>query len=268
MLMEEAAPILIERPNGATDEELLYRVCRKDRCALEGLAQRHTLRALALVRYMGCRPGEDEDLVQQAWLLVWQRAEHGLSTGMPFANWFFGIIVKICTRWDRDTVKGMRQGVLDVRLHGNMAPSLGEHRFVAARIFGALDAMPAKSRAAMALCHYLNQPSADAANILGTTARAVEDMLFRARRIIGSALDVPGVADRDLDALLELGRVKVERSAVSRTIHAAMECIDLDAGGIAGKVAHHQRTSSGAWIWAALVCCMVSAGLIFGLSGS
>lgn len=72
--------------------ELIARVARQDRRALELLYERHVGTALAIAKRLVGRISEAEDVVQEAFVEVWRRADHyDVQRGTGEA-WIYGIV--------------------------------------------------------------------------------------------------------------------------------------------------------------------------------
>jgi RNA polymerase sigma-70 factor (ECF subfamily) len=71
---------------------LLARVALQDRRALEQLYERHAGTALAIAKRLVGRISEAEDVVQEAFVEIWRRADHYDARRGTGEAWIFGIV--------------------------------------------------------------------------------------------------------------------------------------------------------------------------------
>ncbi|MFC7335059.1 sigma-70 family RNA polymerase sigma factor [Rhodocista pekingensis] len=187
------APVLVTR-DGPTDEELMEQVSAGDRAAFAVLARRHAPRALALARRLGCGAGEDEDVVQEAMVRVWRAAERwNPDGGARFTTWFHRIVLNLCLDRRRRPAGLALEEIAEPEAPERPAPQRIAERQTADLLSQALDGLPERQRAAIALCYYDDHTAAEAAAVMGVTTGAVEQMLTRARRALRGKLRMLGV---------------------------------------------------------------------------
>jgi len=178
----------------ASDEELVARVARGDEAAFAGLVLRHADRYVALAERMTGQRGAAEDAVQDAFTRLWRKADSFKPDHALFTTWFYRVVVNACTDglrrhrrtdslpegWDMpDPSPGAEAGI--------------ERAERAQAVRRALDALPARQRAAVVLCYFDGLSNAEAADSLGVRLKALEALLVRARRtlrrILGDAAE-------------------------------------------------------------------------------
>lgn len=162
------------------DQELMAAVARQDSRAFARLVDRHLAWSLRFVeRMLGARE-EAEDLVQTAFLRVWQGASRW-QPNAKFSTWFYRVLHNLCMDHFRRRVPGTE--VLDESLVAE-GPSQ-EQRLAecqrAERVRAALAALPQRQRAAIVLCYYQECSQAEAAAALGVSEGALESLLSRGR---------------------------------------------------------------------------------------
>ena len=162
------------------DQILMAAVAQQNDLAFARLVDRHLDWSLRFVeRRIGAR-ADAEDLVQTAFLRVWQ----GASRWKPhakFTTWFYRVLHNLCT--DHFRGRRARTETLGETL-ADGAPSreqqmAGIER--AAQVRAALEALPERQRAAIVLRYYEERSQAEAAALLGVTEGALESLLARAR---------------------------------------------------------------------------------------
>jgi RNA polymerase sigma-70 factor (ECF subfamily) len=170
------------RPPGdeALDHELMAAVARRDHAAFARLVRRHLGWAVGFAERMLGERHEAEDLVQTAFLRVWQGAA-GWEPRARFSTWLYRVLYNLCM--DRFRARGTSTETLDDALPdespGSEARLEGLQR--AERVRAALAALPGRQRAALVLCYYEERSQAEAAALLGVSEGALESLLSRAR---------------------------------------------------------------------------------------
>jgi len=164
----------------ALDQELMAAVARHDGRAFARLVERHLGWSLGFAeRMLGTRP-EAEDLVQTAFLRVWQGAARW-EPKAKFSTWLYRVLHNLCV--DRFRARGAGTDALDDEIPdgapGPEALASGLQR--EARVRAALAALPARQRAALVLCYYEERSQAETAALLGVSKGALESLLTRGR---------------------------------------------------------------------------------------
>lgn len=164
----------------ALDHELMAAVARRDARAFALLVERHLGWSLGFAeRMLGARH-EAEDLVQTAFLRVWQGAARW-EPKARFSTWLYRVLHNLCM----DQFRARRTGSdpLGAELVDEAPGS--EERMAGlqreARVRAALAALPERQRAALVLCYYEERPQAEAAALLGVSEGALESLLSRGR---------------------------------------------------------------------------------------
>ena len=160
-------------------------VGRRDHYAFARLVERHYGWALGFTdRMLGARH-EAEDLVQTAFLRVWQGAARW-EPNAKFSTWLYRVLYNLCM----DQLRA-RKAAASEPLDGEVVEALadeapgGEEHVSAlqrsARVRAALAGLPARQRAALVLCYYEERSQAEAAALLGVSEGALESLLSRGR---------------------------------------------------------------------------------------
>jgi RNA polymerase sigma-70 factor (ECF subfamily) len=155
-------------------------VAQRDARAFEQLVARHLSWSLGFAeRLLGSR-AEAEDLVQTAFLRLWQGAARW-EPRAKFTTWFYRVVHNLCMDHFRRQAK---LGDAPAEDWADDSPGVeerldGQQR--EARVRAALAALPPRQRAAIVLCHYEERSQADAAALLGVSEGALESLLSRGR---------------------------------------------------------------------------------------
>ncbi len=174
---------------------LLAAIASGDRSAFETLVGRHVDAIHAyLFRLTGSR-ADAEDVAQETFLRVWQKAGSYQPGRVKPTTWLHTIAHRLA-------IDGFRKK-RDVPLPGEAAPEQTDPQADPARqhdaveqqrlLDAALRALPERQRAAVLLCQVQGFSNAQAAEILGVQVRALESLLARGRRALREALTATGV---------------------------------------------------------------------------
>ncbi len=172
----------------APDAELVSWSASGDRRAFDEIVTRHGPFALRVaVRLIPDAPIA-EDLVQEAMMRAWSQASQFDPRRARFTTWLYRILVNLCIDHRRRRQLAPMPDNFDP-----VDPAAGADELMAinqrhAAIADALRDLPARQRAAMTLVYDEGMSGAEAARILGLSAKAVERLLARARAYLRERL--------------------------------------------------------------------------------
>lgn len=180
----------------ALEARLVLLAAAGDRAAFSRLARRLAPAALALAtRVLGDR-ALAEDAVQEALVRLWREAHRFAPDRGTFAAWWRRLLLN-CALDGRRRLRPL-QALAEAAGLPDPAPDPEERAAAAVRarrIAAAMAALPPRQRAALALFHGEGLSMADIAEALGTSEKAVEGLLGRARAELRRRLAVPGPAE-------------------------------------------------------------------------
>jgi RNA polymerase sigma-70 factor (ECF subfamily) len=174
--------------DGPSDHDLMARTAQGDGRAFRTLAGRHAGRAFGLARRILGSGSLAEEIVQDALLRVWINAPRWRPEA-AFRTWLYRIVINLCLNAKR------RAPELPLAAAEHVAdPALGADARLEAnerdrRVAAAIDALPARQRAAIALTYQEGLSNAEVAAVLDTSVSGVETLLVRAKRALRAALD-------------------------------------------------------------------------------
>src|SRR5438128_275746 len=169
------------------DHELMARAAKGDERAFRTLAQRHAGAALRLARRILGNEAAAEDVVQDALLRVWTNAPRWRPEA-AFRTWLYRVVVNLCLNARRrapDLPLDAAANVADVAPRADAQPETRESH---QRLPAAINALPARQRAAIMLTYQEGFGNADVAAMLDTTVSSVETLLVRAKRTLRISL--------------------------------------------------------------------------------
>lgn len=197
---EEAA--IVERPtpapgaetrlardlNGADDITLLGWAAAGDRRAFDQLAARHLPALYRVALRITRQPAEAEDVAQEAMLRLWQHAARFDPEKARLGTWLYRITANLAI--DRVRRPGHRrlEEAGEIVDPGPGPEAALEARQRQAQLAAALQDLPPRQRAALALSYDQGLSGADAAAALSVSTRALEGLLRRARQLLSARL--------------------------------------------------------------------------------
>jgi RNA polymerase sigma-70 factor (ECF subfamily) len=184
---------MIEGMGEDTDEELVARTAQGDATAFRQLMERHMQRSLRLATRMMWNMSDAEEMVQEAFLRLWTKADTWQPGRGKFTTWFFRVLVNLCLDRKR------RPSALPLEAAGDPhdpAPSAVQEIYrgeVERNVARAISELPDRQRAALTLCYFEELSNQEAAEALQVSVSALEALLVRARRTLKGKLAALGV---------------------------------------------------------------------------
>jgi RNA polymerase sigma-70 factor (ECF subfamily) len=182
-------PAILRRDRAAaTDETLVAWAAAGDRLAFDQLSLRHLPRLYRLAYRVTGDAAAAEDVAQEAMLRAWRAAGRFDPSRARFSTWLHRIATNLAIDHARDASRTAPAPSEDIP-----APEADPEQRAATRqqraiLAGALDDMPARQRAALALFYDAEMPGAEAAAALSVSTRALEGLLRRARHFLAARL--------------------------------------------------------------------------------
>jgi RNA polymerase sigma-70 factor (ECF subfamily) len=183
-------------PGEVTDEALMEALQNGDDHALATLMHRWELGLKAFLLRLGVPAADVEDVAQEAFVRLYQKRDRYRS-GSPFKPWLLTLAGnlgrnRLRWRWRRreDSIEAMDEaqpgGFDPVDPSARPASDMAEKANLARDVRAAVGALPANLRQAV-LCVELEDLSyAEASQVMGCSAKAVETRLYRAREMLRS----------------------------------------------------------------------------------
>ena len=182
-----------------SDELLMSRVRSGDRQAFAVLVRRHTNRFYAASYRLCGRQDEAEDVVQDAFLKLWDRPDvYDPARGAKFTTWFYRVVTNLTLDRMRKHKKHSGSDVLELlpdkaERQDTILESTEEQRSIET----AIQSLPERQRTALNLCFYEGISNKDAADILGVGVKGLESLLMRAKAGVRDQLMRQGFIDRE-----------------------------------------------------------------------
>ena len=195
----DGSPDASVRADPLRDEGLLTAIAAGDRAAFEALLGLHLDAIHAyLFRLTGSR-ADAEDLAQETFLRVWQKAGRYQPGRVKVTTWLHTIAHRLAIdsfRRKRELPEAGNLEVSDPLTDPAVLQAAEEQQRL---LDQALSALPERQRAAILLCQVQGFSNAQAAEILDVKVRALESLLARARRGLREALSRSGTLAPTVD---------------------------------------------------------------------
>ena len=156
------------------------------------LSERHVDRAFRVALLLLGSRAEAEDVVQEAFLRTWARAGEWRAGAARFSTWLHRVLVNLCLDRKRRPAHAPLDRELPV---ADTRPNAEAEVLAAERerdVAAAIAALPERQRAAVSLIYAGGFSNADAAESLGISVGALEQLLVRARRALRRELGQEG----------------------------------------------------------------------------
>ncbi len=166
------------------DESLMRLIRSGSHQAFSILVRRHTDKFFGAAFRMTGSASEAEDLVQDAFLKIWQKPDIWKEDkGAKFTTWFYRILVnqnidRLRKRQKMVSDNSMLPYVADSAAGPEMETAMNEEQ---RRIENAMAVLPERQRTAITLCFYEGLSNAEAADTMGVKLKALESLLMRAK---------------------------------------------------------------------------------------
>lgn len=192
MALERDAPGLMER-----DAELMLRVREGDDTSFAMLLDRHRTPVVHFLYRMVLNQAVSEELAQEVFLRVY-RSRATYEPTAKFTTWLFRIATHLALNWIRDGKKEKGQESLNEELLEGVErqvadpqPSIEQELVTQVKlreVRQAVEALPAKQRAAVLMHKYQGLGYSEIARVLRCSESAVKSVLFRAYETLRSRL--------------------------------------------------------------------------------
>jgi RNA polymerase sigma-70 factor, ECF subfamily len=170
------------------DDGLLARIADGDAGAFGRLMDRHVDRAFRLARQILGSRADAEDAVQEAFLKVWRRAEAWRPGEARFSTWLWRVVVNQCLDARRRPGFDPLDAIPEPPDPAPDAVAVLARREDRERLEAAMAELPERQRAALGLVYGAGASNQEAADALGISVGALEQLLVRAKRSLRDRL--------------------------------------------------------------------------------
>ena len=181
-----------------SDKELMLLISKGDKNAFAVLMQRHIAALLNFNRqYLST---EAEDIVQEAFIRLWNKAPEWQDKGISPKAWLMRVSYNLCI----DTLRKQKTISLEDQQTTLVDPNVTIEQHVINRSdfqqkIQQLNALPERQRTAITLCAYHGLNNKQAAAVLDISIDALESLLARGRRKLKQLLKQQNNAELELN---------------------------------------------------------------------
>jgi RNA polymerase sigma-70 factor (ECF subfamily) len=172
----------------ASDAELALWSSGGDRRAFDGLVTQYGSFALRVAGRLASDRSAAEDIVQEAMVRAWKQIGSFDPERGRFTTWLYRIVVNLCIDDRRRSKPEQMADDFDAADPAYGADAVIEDHEQRAGLAVALRALPVHQRGAIALVYDEGLSGAEAARVMGLSAKAVERLLARARTHLRESL--------------------------------------------------------------------------------
>jgi RNA polymerase sigma-70 factor, ECF subfamily len=178
-----------------SDESLMERIVGGDHQAFAFLVRRHTQKFYAAAYRICGESYEAEDIVQDAFLKLWNKPDVWDKTrGAKFTTWFYRVVMNLAIDRKRKRKPNAGPDVLDMMADKSpRADEVMQTTQEQKQLERAIQTLPDRQKAALNLCFYEGLSNKEAAEVLGIGLKAVESLLMRAKAGLRDELTRQGV---------------------------------------------------------------------------
>jgi len=185
----EPSPEISVLPDAEPDSSLMARIAAGDMAAFEQLIRRHQSPAWSLAyRFIG-DPVEAEDIVQKAFMNIYEAASRYRPTA-KFRTYLFLIVANLCRNHRSKRREQPTDNLPQITDPSASADQLVLENERSAAIRRVLEALPANQRLVVLLRYFEELRYEEIAEVMWTSEKAVDSLLQRARRSLQSHLAV------------------------------------------------------------------------------
>jgi RNA polymerase sigma-70 factor (ECF subfamily) len=179
----------------AADAAILAGIADGDEAALAELMEAEAPRLLRFCRGMLGNLDEAEDVVQEAFVRLWETAR-AWRPDARLGTWLHTVCHNRCVdRLRRRKAFVEERALLALADEEQPADARLIRREAVRALRAAIDALPHRQRAAVLLFHFQDLAQSDAARVLGVSDEAFESLLARGRRRLRAVLASGEVGD-------------------------------------------------------------------------
>ena len=177
-----------------TDEMLMKDIQAGNQQAFQYLVNQNLASLHGFAQRMLGNHSDAEDVVQETFLRVWNKAHTWKSGKAKLSTWLHRITHNLCIDWQRKPKLQTTTLEQDVEQDTEHSIESLQREETARAVERALQKLPERQRGAIVLCYYQGMSNRDAAQVLNVSVAALESLLARGRRSLKSLLSEQGLS--------------------------------------------------------------------------
>ena len=158
------------------------RIIGRDHGAFSILVKRHTPRYYGLAYRTLFNKTEAEEVVQEAFLKLWQRpGAWDEEKGARFSTWFYRVVANMCIDRNRKKRPVLVEDIEALSALESTAAETVYRREQKRLVDNLILELPENQRLALNLCFYEGLSNREAADIMGLNLKALQSLIIRAK---------------------------------------------------------------------------------------
>lgn len=179
---------------------LIEKIANGDQLAFADLVKKYSGRLYTTAYRILSDSHEAEDILQQVFTTIWQKAPNWQSKGNGLAAWLKRVTINKSIDRSRKFILISNDTEVEITDKSPRPDQSMESNQLSEKIEDALNALPIRHKTAIILSYYEGYKNTDSAELLGLSTKAMESLLHRARKNLHDILTQKGVAYLDFEA--------------------------------------------------------------------
>lgn len=164
------------------------------------LVHRHHRKFYRIAYRLVSDRGDAEDIVQTAFLKLWERPElwdQGKKT--KFTTWFYRVVVNLSLDYKKKKRPLPLADEIDVVDGEPSQEERFDRKQRRALLEGFIQELPPRQQLALNLCFYEGLSNEEAAEIIGVKVKALQSLIMRSKRVLKEKLEATRIEDLEYD---------------------------------------------------------------------
>jgi RNA polymerase sigma-70 factor, ECF subfamily len=177
-------------PSNVCDESLLIRIQAGSHEAFAELVHRHSKRFYGTAYRLLFNRTDAEDVIQQAFLKLWERRLSWNETkGAKFTTWFYKIVLNLCLDQKRKKRPIAFHENFEVEDRQDGQDIVLQDKQKQALLDFWIRSLPERQQIVLNLCFYEGLKNQEAAEIIGINVKALQSLIMRAKMTLKERLN-------------------------------------------------------------------------------
>ena len=164
------------------DESLIRQIQKGSHEAFSALVNRHSNRFYCIAYRLLFNKGDAEDVVQEAFLKLWDRPQlWNSSKQAKFTTWFYKVVINLCSDLNKKRKPLELPEEMELVDNNPGQDVLLDTHHKQALVDRLIQELPERQQLALNLCFYEGSSNEQAAEIIGVKVKAVQSLIMRAK---------------------------------------------------------------------------------------
>lgn len=179
--------LAVQVSDSLDDGELARRIQQGDHSAFKHFFDRYHAALVSYLRRRGLSAEVTEDLVQNAFVAIWERRSE-IDPSKSLRAFLFRIGYTRALNHFRDHAKFDRESDLEIKPAASKTNEAAEFNIVHERLLKVIDTLPTRRKAVFELCFLEDMTYRETAEMLGVSIKTVENQMAFALKTIRAAM--------------------------------------------------------------------------------